>query len=69
MQKSKTGDPFTEIARERVDKPLFKRKTVLKPPILPKFLKVFRGLFTKSPLNGVWGKAPNGFFEKTGDLF
>jgi ribonuclease M5 len=34
-----------------------KEKKGGKPPILPKFLKVFRGLFTKSPLNGAWGKA------------
>ena len=33
-------------------------------PFLPKFLKVFRKLFTKSFLNGVWGKAPNSFFDK-----
>ncbi len=27
-------------------------------PLPQKFLRVFRGLFSKSPLNGVWGKAP-----------
>ena len=28
-------------------------------PLSQKFLRVFRGLFSKSPLNGVWGSAPH----------
>jgi hypothetical protein len=42
---------------EYIDKPLFKIKPGFEPPILPKFLKVFRG----------WGKAQNVFSIKRVD--
>ena len=38
--------------------PFLKENRGANPPILPKFLRVFRGLFGESPLNGVWGNAP-----------
>ena len=38
---------------------LFPRTSGIKPPVLSKFLRVFRELFIKSFLNGVWGNAPN----------
>ena len=42
---------------------LFPRTSRIKPPVLSKFLRVFRELFIKSFLNGVWGNATNSLFD------
>ena len=44
---------------------LFPRTSGIKPPVLSKFLRVFRELFIKSFLNGVWGNAPNSLFDRS----
>ena len=47
------------------DQPLFPRTSRIKTLLLPKFLRVFRELFIKSFLNGVWGNAPNSLFDRS----
>ena len=42
---------------------LFPRTSRIKTLLLPKFLRVFRELFIKSFLNGVWGNATNSLFD------